>query len=1127
MKKYLHYILFLTLFQGYSQYNENAPWMKDLYKKSVSKSSMEFSEISTNFNHYWKGKNSQKKGSGFKPFKRWENHWKNQLTTKGAIATPDLLWKAWNEKQKLAGLKTNLSNWQSKGPYTTNLKTGQGRVNTFIIDPNNSETYYVGAPSGGLWKSTDSGENWLPLSDHIPQIGISGIAIDPNNSNIIYIATGDDDAMDTYSVGVLKSLDGGISWNKTGLDFSTTNSISNEIYIHPSNSNIIWVSTSKGFFKSIDAGLNWNKKISGNIMDFKLNPEDPNIIYAVSASEYWKSTNGGENFTKISSGLPVSSSRFAIDITEADGDYVYILSANSDNKFQGVYKSINSGDSFTKTLENDDIFGESSQSWYDMTITVSSTNPDIVFVGVLDIWKSTDGGDDFTQINRWWDTSEPSYTHADIHFLRFFNDKLYAGTDGGIYESSNDGSNFQDLTENLNISQYYKIATAKNSISNIVGGLQDNGGFAFSDDVWKKYHGGDGMDCIISPNDPNLYYGFTQFGGSLNVTYDAGVTSGTTIASAPDDEVDAPQDLGGNWVTPLAVNNEGDIYAGYSKLYKLNINSWEAVSSDEFGGDLDNIEISHSNIQVIYVSRSNVLFKSINGGSSFSQISFSFPSDITSIAVNHQHGETIYISNGGFDGKIYKSTDGGDNWSDMTLNLPSEPKLVIKHQNQSLVNDLYLGTSLGVYHINDNMSEWEAYDNNLPNVPIYDIEINPEEEMITVGSYGRGVWQSPIQVTRSDFDISLLSINNSNSIHCDGVTPFITIFNNGLSSFDQIDINYTVDNDPYSHTVYGIIEPGEIKEIELPNNNLVNFGNHDLLVETIVLNDAYSNNNSLISSFNSNSSGEGLYINTFGDVNPDTWLVSTSSNTIDLWEKGLATSTKFNSKFDNSYNTISNGNYPNNNLSYLITPCYDLTNLVNPILKFDMVFDIEEDWDVLYMEYTLDNGKNWAILGSANDPNWYNSSFIDSQRPITVGKQWTGTDVDIKEYSYDLEAYSSKSSMIFRFVFASDQSENGEGVAIDNFIIDASSIILSVDEEAKNFFTVYPNPSSSKFQIQRPNNTEMQVAIYDISGKLIFEKKNITDSNYTLILPDNVAKGVYILKLTERNKNIAKQLIVN
>ena len=180
-----------------------------------------------------------------------------------------MIWQAWEQKSSLS--KSKLSNWKSIGPYTTNLKHGQGRVNTFIIDPSKPETYYVGAPAGGLWRSTDAGLNWTPLTDDLPQIGISGIAIDKNNSDIIYIATGDDDARDTYSVGVLKSINGGSSWSKTGLDFSETNAVSNEIYIHPGNSDIIWVSTNNGLFKTLNAGSSWTKQLSNNIVDFKLN----------------------------------------------------------------------------------------------------------------------------------------------------------------------------------------------------------------------------------------------------------------------------------------------------------------------------------------------------------------------------------------------------------------------------------------------------------------------------------------------------------------------------------------------------------------------------------------------------------------------------------------------------------------------------------------------------------------------------------------------------------------------------------------------------------------------------------------------------------------------------------------
>jgi len=1129
MKKFSIVIFLLVLFQTNAQYNENAPWMmgSDNAKKSTN-SSGNFDALTTSFDTYWKNKDYSKKGSGFKPFKRWENHWKYYLQKDGSIATPEVIWSAWEQKQKLSEFKKNsISNWVSIGPLTTNTKTGQGRINTFIIDPNNPTTYYVGAPSGGIWKSTDAGINWTPLSDYLPQIGVSGIAIDPKNSNIIYIATGDDDAFDTYSVGVLKSTDAGITWKKTGLDFSDTYSISNEIYIHPSNSNIIWVSTNKGFYKSTNAGVTWSKKLSGNIVDFKLKPGDPNTIYCVGNGFFYKSVNSGDTFDIISSeNLPVkgTSSRMAIDVTPANPNFLYLLSAKTDDSFQGVYVSKDSGTTFTKTLESNDIFGGSKQAWYDMALTVSPSNANLVFVGVLDIWRSVDGGNNFIQKNYWYNYSHPAYTHADIHFLRFFNNKLYAGTDGGIYESSTNANSFVDLTENLNISQYYKIATAKNSSARIAGGLQDNGGFAFSNNIWHNYHGGDGMDCAIDPNNENINYGFTQFGSSLNVTFDGGITEGVTVAYAPSSEVNGSEDRGGNWVTPLTTNKDGVLYAGYSKLYKLVNNMWEAVSSDFFEGDLDNVEIAPSDNNVIYVSKSKNLFKSIDGGITFVQIPNDFKYFISSVAINNQNSNIVYVTIGGISGRVYQSSDGGENWVDITKNLPSEPKLVIKHQNQSLVNDLYIGTSLGVYHINDNLTEWEAFDNNLPNVPINDIEINTNDKTITVGTYGRGVWQSNIEVTKANYDISLLNINSNNTINCNGITPNITVKNNGLKSFNKIQINYIIDLDSFTYTYNGNINPDETKEIELPNISAINYGSHTLEIETVILNDTFVENNTLKASFTTNISSEGQYINTFGDANPDEWLVKNVGDTNKLWQKGIATSTLFLDTFDNSYTTNSSGNYSDETTSYLVTPCYDLSQMENPILKFDMVFDIEKDWDVLYMEYTLNNGKTWEILGTANDPNWYNSNFIDPKRPITVGKQWTGTDTTAKEYSYNLASLATATNIIFRFVFASDQAENGEGASIDNFTIDATAI-LAVEDLEETKFKVYPNPSNAIFNIQRRNSESMQLSVYDITGKLVHQEKDIETTNYPLNL-SSLSQGIYFLKIAEGNKQAVKRLLL-
>ena len=150
---------------------------------------------------------------------------------------------------------------------------------------------------------------------------------------------------------------------------------------------------------------------------------------------------------------------------------------------------------------------------------------------------------------------------------------------------------------------------------------------------------------------------------------------------------------------------------------------------------------------------------------------------------------------------------------------------------------------------------------------------------------------------------------------------------------------------------------------------------------------------------------------------------------------------KFNKAFANAYITGSRTNYTDKTTAYLVSPCYDLTQMENPVLKFDMAFDIEKDWDVLYMEYTINSGQTWNILGTANDPNWYNSNYLNPERPITVGKQWTGTDTTVKKYSYNLSNLTNEPNIIFRFVFASDDAENGEGAIIDNFVIDATAIL--------------------------------------------------------------------------------------
>jgi hypothetical protein len=301
-------------------------------------------------------------------------------------------------------------------------------------------------------------------------------------------------------------------------------------------------------------------------------------------------------------------------------------------------------------------------------------------------------------------------------------------------------------------------------------------------------------------------------------------------------------------------------------------------------------------------------------------------------------------------------------------------------------------------------------------------------------------------------------------------------------------------------------------------------GSHTFNVEATVTNDTFSDNNKLKGTFSANKPGSGQYVNTFGDVNPDEWISYNTGTSSKLWEKTISVSSKFNNVFTNAYITGSSNNYTDKTTAYLVSPCYDLTQMENPVLKFDMVFDIEKDWDVLYIEYTINSGQTWNILGTANDPNWYNSSFLDPERPITVGKQWTGKDLTVKNYNFDLVNFTNEANIIFRFVFKSDEAENGEGAAIDNFVIDATAI-LAVNNNTLESFKIYPNPSTAVFNIQRKNSAEMEVNVYDITGKLVFREQNILKSHYSLNLT-GISQGLYFLRINEGDKQATRQIMI-
>ena len=1145
MKKNVLYILFfIPLFTFSQAIQNNAPWMTDSSLQKKGKRTLK--EISIAAEKYFSTIDRNKKGSGYKPFKRWE--YQNSFFTNpdGTLKTTAQKIDAWQQKNNMNASAQNnandTSNWTSLGPYshtnTASWSSGQGRVNVVAVDPSNSSTYYVGTPAGGIWKSTDAGVNWQPLNDFLPQIGVSGIAIHPTNTTIIYIATGDDDAGDSDSIGVMKSTDGGTTWNSTGVMDGNPGSM-NDIFIDSVNPEIIIVATSSGVHKSTNGGTSWTRTLTGNIRDLKRKPNDSSILHAASSSTVYRSIDGGDTFSSINITGLNDSKRIALAVTPANSNLVYFVSYNqSDTKngFNGVYKSTDSGLSYTKTSETDDIF-EGSQSWYDLSITASDTEQNTLFIGVLNIWKSTDGGDNFTAINSWSQPTAASYTHADIHFLDFIGGKFFAGTDGGVYVSTNNGVNFTDLTQNLAIGQFYKISVANQNSGNVVGGLQDNGGYALKNNQWSVYFGADGMDCAINPIDPDNYFGFIQYGGSLYQSKDGGLTR-TSSVGAPADETDTDtNDSGGRWVTPLVADRKGTIYSGYGSLYKLVGGGWSKISNHDFGGDLYNIEIDPNNEKNIYVSIFGNVFKSIDAGVTFTKLPFNFPT-VNSIEISHNNGNVAWIVSNNV---VYKTTnlnDASPTFTNISGNLPfNDNKLVLRHHPGNKDNRVYLGTTLGVYYIDDTLTDWQTFDNKLPNTAVRDIEINENDSKLIIATYGRGVWVSDIPKSLPTTAMKLVSIDSPvvNSKGCGAITPTITIKNQGTTTITAITVNYNIDSG--TNSVYnwvGSLASEATAQINLPQFS-ASAGNHILNIETILNNDAFSANNTSSTEFSISLSNDApTTVNTFETSNDNLTVETSGSSLSDLWVRGTPTKTLLNTVGSGTaaYVTSLTGNHPDKTTGYLYTKCYDLTQVTNPILSFKMAFDIEKDWDHMYVEYTTDQGQTWLILGTALDANWYNSSSTANGLP---GKQWTGqgedanllgdTNATIHDYSYDLAAFTNHTGVIFRFKFVADDAANEEGVVLDDLVITG---VLPVDEfdEIKGL-SIYPNPSNSIFNIGWRQGEDFSISVFDITGKLLLQEKSSASSiNRFELDMTKFSKGIYVAKIKVDDTQSTKKLIL-
>lgn len=762
---------------------------------------VDFYELQRYFNKYWEGK-TPGKGVGYKQFRRWEyiNEFRVDASGKRRFTSAEVL-QEFSKYQ--SSVRSASGNWSLVGPSSypannTGQPTGVGRINAIAFHPTDANTIFVGAPSGGIWKSVDAGESWTNLSANLPSLGVSSILIHPTNPDIIYIGTGDRDSDDALPYGVYKSTDGGNSW------FSANNTMGDvtvgAMVMHPTNPDIIIAATSGGIYRSTDGGLSWTARLApGNFKEVKINPSNPDVVYALYYSSnfgarFYRSADNGSNWTHITNGIlnagtADAGARMVMAVSPASASVVYLLQIkSSDETLQGILKSTDNGVTFATVATGPNLLGYAcdgadgaSQAMYDLCMTADPVNINNVFVGGINNWRSTDGGANWNISSHWigsaFGTNCASSVHADQHCYAWspHDGRLYVGHDGGISYTADGGVTWIEITNNLAINQIYKLGQGSNHVNWTLTGQQDNGSAAtINGNSFTTTRGGDGAECIIDYANPDYCYN-TYVNGAISrsTTGPLGSYSGITNTG---NGIDEP----GAWLTPYFLHKTipSTMIAGYRNVWRTtNVRAsaagsvlWEKISAGETN-TCRVLEQSQANTDIIYVVRSGSLKRTDNANSAAASVVWSvctLPGGLTPVDIKtHSTNENIVFAVAGT--QVFRSADKGANWTDITSNLPilNNNCLVIdKNANEGI----YLGNQTGVWYKNADMIDWILFSSGLPPVDIRELEIfyDPvgSAHRIKAGTYGRGLWQSDLYesgvLNPVDFSAEAVSDNQIN-----------------------------------------------------------------------------------------------------------------------------------------------------------------------------------------------------------------------------------------------------------------------------------------------------------------------------------------------------------------------------
>lgn len=647
--------------------------------------------------------------------------------------------------------------WEPIGPL--NL---QGRSLSVAVNPQNSNTIYLGTASGGLWRSHTAGlgSDWQQVSLGYPALGIASIVIDPSDSNIIYAGTGEvyrpggsvgglviRTTRGSYGIGILKTTDGGSTWTKS-LDRAYNQQTGVQMLrMNPKNSNTIWAATTEGLLKSTDAGGSWNLS-HPNITIFEdviVHSGDTNLIMATYGNlgfppiTFERSTDGGANWSTLG-GVPAQTGKALLAMYESNPDIVYASIADSTTGNGGLWKTTDFGDTWTEVSNSgtNGIFGV--QGWYSHYVAVHPTDSSKVIHNAVSLSKSTDGGVSFIPV---------SGGYSDNHGYAIDPNNpniVYTACDDGIYRSTNFGTSYTNIGFGLQTGQFYN-GFSNSTTDSLLATVQSQDhipGYMYNGSpTWARSVIDEAGWTAIDPTNDNIIYAINRFGGSIARSTNRG-SSFSYLASFGSV---------GSWNAPIVIAPSAPttLYFGDTRIFKStnSAGSWTNVSGTIDGGNTAlAMAISRTSPDTVFVGMAPrvttaKVFRTTNGGTGWTNVSTGLPNRYPlDLAVDPNDSRVVYAAFGGFGtGHLFKSTNTGASWTDISGTLPDAPTtaITIDPLNSSIV---YVGNDIGVYISTNGGSSWSAFSEGLPDaVIVADLTVSPSNRKLRIATHGNGAYE--------------------------------------------------------------------------------------------------------------------------------------------------------------------------------------------------------------------------------------------------------------------------------------------------------------------------------------------------------------------------------------------------